>query len=56
MRWNHFLINLQAYNLIKKRFQHNCFLVNIAKLLTIPFSQNTTGRLLLYSYELDAPQ
>ena len=37
----------QACNFIKKRLQHNCFPVNIAKFLRTPFLQNTSGRLLL---------
>ena len=34
--------------LLKKRPQHRCFPVNFAKFLRTPFSQNTSGRLLLY--------
>ena len=38
-----FLIN----TLLKKRLWHRCFPVNFAKFLRRPFSQNTSGRLLL---------
>ena len=31
---------LQAWNFIKKRFQHSCFLVNIVKFLTTLISKN----------------
>ena len=31
---------LQAYNLIKKRLQHGCFPVNIAKFLITPIEKN----------------
>ena len=34
-------------NLLKKRLWHRCFPVNFAKFLRTPFSQNTSGRLLL---------
>ena len=33
--------------LLKKRLRHRCFPVNFAKFLRTPFSQNTSGRLLL---------
>ena len=33
--------------LFKKRLWHRCFPVNFAKFLRTPFSQNTSGRLLL---------
>ena len=33
--------------LLKKRLQHRCFAVNIAKFLRTPFSKTTWGRLLL---------
>ena len=33
--------------LLKKRLWHSCFPVNFAKFLRTPFSQNTSGRLLL---------
>ena len=36
---------LQA--LLKKKFWHRCFAVNFAKFLRTPFSQDTSGRLLL---------
>ena len=44
-----FLIKLQAMasNFIKKSLWYRYFLVNFAKFLRIPFSQNTSGRLLL---------
>ena len=32
---------LQAWNFIKKRLQHSCFLVNIVKFLTALMSKNT---------------
>ena len=32
---------LQAWNFIKKRLQHSCFLVNIVKFLTTLISKNT---------------
>ena len=38
---------LRAATLLKKRLWHRCFPVNIAKSLRTPFSQNTSGRLLL---------
>ena len=38
---------LKACNFIKKRLQHRCFLVNIAKFLRIHYWQNTSRRLLL---------
>ena len=34
--------------LLKKRLWHRCFPVNFAKCLRTPFSQNTSGRLLLH--------
>ena len=34
--------------LFKKRLWHRCFSVNFVKFLRKPFSQNTSGRLLLY--------
>ena len=33
--------------LLKKRLWHRCFLGNFAKCLRTPFSQNTSGRLIL---------
>ena len=33
--------------LLKKRLWHSCFLVHVVKFLRTPFSQNTSGRLLL---------
>ena len=38
---------LRPATLFKKRLWHRCFPVNFAKFLRIPFSQNTSGRLLL---------
>ena len=45
-----FLIKLQVppVTLLKKRLWHSCLPVNLAKFLRTPFSQNTSGRLLLY--------
>ena len=40
-------LGLQACNFIKKRLWHKCFPVNFAKFLGTPFSQSTSGRLLL---------
>ena len=37
--------SLQLY--LKKRLWHRCFPLNFAKFLRTPFSQNTSGRLLL---------
>ena len=39
--WCLFLIKLK--NLLKKRFRHRCFPVNIAQLLKTAFSQNSFG-------------
>ena len=38
---------LQAWNFIKKRLQHRCFLVNIAKFLRTAIFKNICERLLL---------
>ena len=38
---------LRPATFLKKRLWHSCFLVNFAKFLRTPFSQNTSGRLLL---------
>ena len=38
---------LRSATLLKKRLWQRCFLVNFAKFLRTPFSQNTSGRLLL---------
>ena len=35
-------------NFMKKEIWHRCFAVNFAKFIRKPFSQNTSGRLLLY--------
>ena len=45
-----FLIKLQVppVTLLKKRLWRSCLPVNLAKFLRTPFSQNTSGRLLLY--------
>ena len=40
-------IPVEACNFIKKRLCQRCFPVNFAKFLRTPFSQNTSGRLLL---------
>ena len=40
-------LQLQACNFIEKRLWHRCFPVSFAKVLRIPFLQNTSGRLLL---------
>ena len=39
--------DLEACNFIKKRLQHRCFPVNIAKFLRAPILKNTCQRLLL---------
>ena len=38
---------LMPATLLKKRLWHSCFLVHVVKFLRTPFSQNTSGRLLL---------
>ena len=38
---------VEPATLLKKKLWHRCFPVNFAKLLRTPFSQNTSGRLLL---------
>ena len=38
---------LRPGTVLKKRLQHRCFSVNFAKILRVPFLQNTSGRLLL---------
>ena len=38
---------LQLSNVVKERFQHKCFPVNIAKFLKTPFLKNICERLLL---------
>ena len=45
------LIRLRPATLSKKTLWHGCFPVNFAKFLRTPFIQNTSGRLLLKSYE-----
>ena len=42
-----FLIKLQAFSFIKKRLQHSCFPVNIAKFLRTPILKKICKRLLL---------
>ena len=39
---------LRPTDLLKKRLWHRCFPVNFTKFLRTPFSQNASGRLLLY--------
>ena len=41
---------LKAYNFIKKRPQHRCFPVNIAKFLILFISKNISERLLFYFF------
>ena len=41
------LLKTASATLLKKRLWHRCFPVNFAKFLRTPFSQNTSGRLLL---------
>ena len=48
--WSHFFHKVTGQKLatlLKKRLQYRCFLVNFAKFLRTPFSENTFGRLLL---------
>ena len=45
---------LKACNFIKMRFQYRCFPVNFRKFLATPFSQNTSGRLLLTGVDLQS--
>ena len=40
---------LRPATLLKRRLQHRYFPVNFVKFLRTPFSQNTSGRLLLFS-------
>ena len=42
-----FFTGLKPATLLKRRLWHRCFLVNFAKFLRTPFSQNTSGRLRL---------
>ena len=49
-----FFIDLSACNFIKKRFQHTCFPVNIARFLRTPTLKNICERLpltLKYQYK-----
>ena len=48
--WSLFLIKLQAGNFIKKRLQHRCFLVNIAKILRASILKNICERFLLFIF------
>ena len=41
------VVGLMPATLLKKRLWHSCFLVHVVKFLRTPFSQNTSGRLLL---------
>ena len=43
------IAGLKAWNFVKKRFQHRCFAVNIAKFLRAPILKNICKRLFLYS-------
>ena len=43
-----FLIKFAASTLLKKRLQHRCFSVNLAKFLRTPFLRSSSGRLLLF--------
>ena len=45
----HKIAALQVCNFIKKRLQHMCFAVNIAKFLRAPILKNICERLLLYN-------
>ena len=47
LRWSLFLIKLQACNIIEKRLQCRCFLVEISKFLRIPFLKNICDQILL---------
>ena len=54
-----FLIKLQGLSpatLLKKRLWHRCFPVNFVKFLRTPLLQNTSGRLLLLSKQLQQNQ
>ena len=44
--------DIRPATVLKKRLQHKCFPVNFAKFLRTNFSQNTSGRLLLYGIGL----
>ena len=53
--WSLFLIKMQACNFIKRRLQHGCFPVNIAKFLRTPILKNIYGKAIVkmvrnYSY------
>ena len=39
---------LRAFNLIKKKFQHGCFIVKFTKFLRTPILKNICERLLLH--------
>ena len=47
LRWSLFLIKLEACNVIKKRLQCMCYLVDIPKFLKTPFLKIIGDRLLL---------
>ena len=48
-----FLISLKTnVFFFKMRLRHRCFLVNFAKILRIPFLQNISGLLLMYSWNI----
>ena len=46
--WSLFLIKLQGWNFIKKKFRRSCFPVRLAKFLRKPFFKNICEWLLLY--------
>ena len=47
---------LKAWNFIKKRLQHGCFPLNIAKFLRTPILKNICERLLFYLLLSPIPQ
>ena len=51
LRKKEFKRNLKPATLLKKRPWRRCFPVNFVKFLKTPFSQNTSGRLLLHRKE-----
>ena len=44
---------LKASHFIKKRLQHSCFPVNIAKFIKTPILKNSCKRMLLYIQSLN---
>ena len=48
------IAGLTPATLLKKRLWHRCFLVNFAKILRAPFSQNTCERQLLHHQKSNA--